>query len=198
MSLLLLHSSSMRVFTGILWFCASRALFSQLLRPKFIPLLDESQQKSIIASVRKLIQVLGSDSVALDDRHAPAIYSHFLSCQLARHNVLPDSDRNTNTFRTEDTIPQYRQDLFAWPDTGNVQQHAVECAGNFQSGIVLQQYGEADMDFSVRHFMDTVLTHSNMSSKNLRPEEIADWPSVNVNVVDNDVTEADTWMRTLY
>jgi transcriptional regulatory protein LEU3 len=174
MSLLLLHSSSMRVFTGILWFCASRALFSQLLRPKFIPLLDESQQKSIIASVRKLIQVLGSDSVALDDRHAPAIYSRFLSCQLARHNVLPDSDRNTNAFRTEDTIPHYRQDpphLFAWPDTGNVQQHAVECAGNFQSGIVLQQYGEADMDFSVRHFMDAVLTRSNMSSKNLRPEE---------------------------
>jgi hypothetical protein len=196
--------------------------FSQLLRPKFIPLLDESQQKKIIASVRTLIQVLGSKSVALDGRHTPALYSRFLSSQLARHNVLTDSDSDADSaIRTEDIIPQYRQDrrhtpphLFAWPDTGNIQNHPVEHITNSQSGVVFQQYGEADMDFSVHHFMDTVKTQDGVSAKNfigLRPEEIfTDWESVHVNVVEKtspdrpDVawstlpTEADAWIHSLY
>ncbi|KIM80774.1 hypothetical protein PILCRDRAFT_822045 [Piloderma croceum F 1598] len=205
-----------------LYVAFASAFLINLLRPKFIPLLDESQQKKIIASVRTLIQVLGSKSVALDGRHTPALYSRFLSSQLARHNVLTDSDSDADSaIRTEDIIPQYRQDrrhtpphLFAWPDTGNIQNHPVEHATHSQSGVVFQQYGEADMDFSVHHFMDTVKTQDGVSAKNfigLRPEEIfTDWESVHVNVVEKtnpdrtDVawstlpTEADAWIHTLY
>lgn len=67
------------------------------------------------------------------------------------------------------------------------------------------------MDFSVRHFVDTVKTHDSMSAKgivDLWPEEIfADWDSVHVNVAEkanHDVTwsaiptEADAWIRALY
>jgi hypothetical protein len=181
--------------------------------------LDESQQKNIIASVRTLIQVLGSKSVALDGRHTPALYSRFLSSQLARHNVPTDSDSDADSsLRTEAIIPQYRQHrrqtpphLYAWPDTGNIQQHhPVAHVTNSQSGVVFQQYGEADMDFSVQHFMNTVKTQD-VSAKNvvdLRPEEIfTDWESVHVNVIEKtspDIawsalpTEADAWIRTLY
>jgi transcriptional regulatory protein LEU3 len=190
---------------------------SQLLRPKFIPLLDESQQKGIVASVRTLIQALGSKSVALDSRHTPALYSRFLSSQLARHSMFTECGADTNVLQTEDIIPQYRQErrqtphLFAWPDTEIIQQHPVEHFSSSQPGVVLQQYGEANMDFSVQHFMDTVKTQDGISAKNfagLRPDEIfADWESVHVNVVEKTSpdaawsaipTEADAWIRTLY
>jgi hypothetical protein len=206
---------SLAVLNGVL---ALTQFLLKLLRPKFIPLLDESQQKKIITSVRTLIQVLGSKSVALDGRHTPALYSRFLSAQLERHTLFADSDSDADsTLRTDDIIPQYRQDrrqtpshLYAWPETGNVQ-HPVDHVTSSQPGVVLQQYGEADMDFSVQHFMDTVKTQDAVSAKNLvgvRPEEIfVDWEAVHVNVIEKTSpevawstlpTEADAWIRTLY
>jgi hypothetical protein len=101
--------------------------------------------------------------------------------------------------------------MFAWPDTGHIQQHPAEHVASSQSGVVFQQYGEADMDFSVEHFMDTVKTQDSITAKNfvgLRPDEIfADWESVHVNVVEKPSpgiawstlpTETDAWIHTLY
>ena len=146
--------------------------FSQFLRPKFIHLLDETQHQNIIASVRTLIQVLRSRSVALDSRHTPALYARFLSCQLARHNVLMDSDNDIdNAVRTEEIIPPYGVDCpqtlpnqFAWPDPENIQHHPVHFVPNSQPAVVLRQF-EADMGFSVQHFMDCEPVHVNIAKK---------------------------------
>jgi len=134
----------------------------------FFLLLNESQQKNIILSVRKLIQVLGSKLVALDDRHTPALYARFLSSQLAVHNVFTDSEIY-GTLRVDDIIPQHRQGRRQTspahlPDVKSVQQHSKEqIAASQQPGVVLQQYGDADMDFGVHHFMDAMKTHNNVN-----------------------------------
>jgi hypothetical protein len=157
--------------------------------------LDKTQHQNIIASVRILIQVLRSGSVALDRQHTPALYAHFLSSQLARHNVFTDSDNDVDSaVQTKEIIPQYGDDCqqmlpnqFACPDPENVQRHLVHCVPNSQPGVVLQQF-EADMDFSVQHITDFVKTHDTISATGiieLQPEEIfANWESVYVNIAE--------------
>lgn len=134
------------------------------MRPKFLPLLSEAKHREIIIVVRNLIAVLGS--TALDGRHTPALYARFLSSLLAKYDVsspLDDCPGSPN----EDVkfVPQYRQErqqtppnLYTWPDTSTLAQEDVALAGPSGSatGMIYQQSGEADMDFSLTHFIRTV------------------------------------------
>ncbi|KAJ6605003.1 hypothetical protein B0H10DRAFT_2229210 [Mycena sp. CBHHK59/15] len=65
------------------------AFLVNLLRPRFLPLVTEATRRDIVRLVGRLINVLGSDSVALDGRHTPALYSRFFSSLLAKHTVFP-------------------------------------------------------------------------------------------------------------
>ncbi|KAJ7470689.1 fungal-specific transcription factor domain-containing protein, partial [Mycena latifolia] len=64
---------------NFLYVSFASAFLVNLLRPKFLPLVKEDTQQNIVRLVSRLINVLRSDSVALDGRHCPALYSRFLS-----------------------------------------------------------------------------------------------------------------------
>ncbi|KAJ7685111.1 hypothetical protein DFH06DRAFT_29979 [Mycena polygramma] len=96
------------------------AFLVNLLRPRFLPLLKDNARRDIVRLVSRLIDVLGSDAVALDGRHTPALYSRFLSSLLAKHNVFPLRDDSP----PQDDVKSYRQfepadtppNVYSWPD----------------------------------------------------------------------------------
>ncbi|KAL0572941.1 hypothetical protein V5O48_009031 [Marasmius crinis-equi] len=144
-----------------LYVAYAAAYLVNLLRPKFLPLLDEATQTEIIDTVSRLIQILSSKEVALDGRHTPALYSRFLSSLLARYNISPraralPSRDGTSMYAQYDTqrdpSPPHS---YSWPDISSPSTTPVE---SFQHdpGTVYQQRGDAEMDFSLTHFVKTV------------------------------------------
>lgn len=153
---------------------ASKLLRSglQFLRPKFMPLLCDTQQRNIVVTVEHLISVLGSSDVALDCRHTPAIYSKFLLNQLNRYRpseasvYRPDSNWEMGDL---EFVPQYHQTreqsppnayLHSWPDSdANFPAGSPGSStpgSDHYSGVVYQRHGEAEIDFSINHFVATV------------------------------------------
>lgn len=126
------------------------------MRPKLLPLIDERTQEEIIITVKHLINVL--KDVALDGRHTPSLYCRFLINLMRKYNkhrspvsnmILPDGVR---------FYPQYSEERQVsppgWPD---IQQSGspsdtVQIPSGYESDIVYQQAGDADMDFSLGHF----------------------------------------------
>lgn len=54
------------------------AFLVKLLHPKFVKHVSGDQRQEIRSLVEKVIAILGSPQVAIDDRHAPKLYSQFL------------------------------------------------------------------------------------------------------------------------
>ncbi|KAG6879520.1 hypothetical protein C0992_001853 [Termitomyces sp. T32_za158] len=138
------------------------AFLINLLRPTLLHLLDGKTQSEIIQDVQDLIKILGSEDVAIDTRHTPALYCRFLSSLLAKHHsVLPQvsfespvSDPYSTPYprdgQTSDTSFTY-----SWPDiTYGVDQHDQQHNGISIGGSY--QAGEVDMDLSLSHFVRTV------------------------------------------
>lgn len=109
--------------------------------------------------MKSLIHVLGSEDVALDGRHTPALYSKFLVNLLSKYNAR--SNRRSET--PPDGIrfhPQFNDERHTsppgWPDIQQVgglpQTGAAHALSEYEPGIVYQQAGDADMDFSLGHF----------------------------------------------
>jgi hypothetical protein len=63
-----------------------------MLRKDPVPLLDEEQRQRVIQLIERLIETLRSKQVAVDDRHAPMLYSRFLSNMLATHKVVVEEE----------------------------------------------------------------------------------------------------------
>ena len=63
----------------------SKLTCEQLLRPEFANLLTQEQTNNIFGLIARLIQVLSSSEVAIDDRHTPKLYARFLAGLLAKH-----------------------------------------------------------------------------------------------------------------
>jgi len=61
-----------------------------MLRKDPVPLLDEEQCQRVIELIERLIETLRSKQVAVDERHAPMLYSRFLSNLLAKHRVVEE------------------------------------------------------------------------------------------------------------
>ncbi|KAF9005589.1 fungal-specific transcription factor domain-containing protein [Cyathus striatus] len=145
---------------NFLYVSFAAAFLINLLRPKLIPLLDENQQDGIISLVTRLIAVLGSKEVALDGRHTPALYSRFLSSLLNKHHVR--GGRNSSGLENPSCSSSYSADsqLVAsqgmhWPDVGQsagISHHFDDLS----EGMIYQQQGDIDMDFSLTHFVRTV------------------------------------------
>lgn len=126
-----------------------------MLRPRFLPLLDEATQEDIIISVQRLIAVLGSEEVALDGRHTPALYSRFLASLLAKHDVTHHQNLESPSDKMR-IYPQYGEDRqhtpnVYWPDT-LTRDTSLHAHRGDSSQLVYQQPGDADMDLSVLHF----------------------------------------------
>ncbi|KAJ3505560.1 hypothetical protein NLJ89_g7355 [Agrocybe chaxingu] len=139
------------------------AFLINLFRPRFVDLLDDHLQRGIIISVTRLITILGSNDVALDGRHTPALYSRFLSSLMARHNLSLDNfgpsggdDSNSRPSNTQDryTTPP---DGFYWPDVPSIPDKSSDGSSEFSGGFGgYQLQGEIEMDFSLSHFIKIV------------------------------------------
>jgi hypothetical protein len=66
------------------------AFLIKMLRKDPVPLLDEEQRQRVIELIERLIETLRSKQVAVDERHAPMLYSRFLSNLLAKHKVVEE------------------------------------------------------------------------------------------------------------
>jgi len=70
------------VFTGF-----AAAFLLKILRPKFSFMMREDREQEIVQLVQRLINLLSSEEVAIDDRHTPKLYSRFLADVLAKHKA---------------------------------------------------------------------------------------------------------------
>jgi len=61
------------------------AFLLKLLRPEFSHLLSREQTNNMLGLIGKLIQVLASSEVSIDDRHTPKLYARFLASLLSKH-----------------------------------------------------------------------------------------------------------------
>lgn len=165
---------------NFLYVAYAAAFLINLLRPKFLPLLEERQQREIIILVSRLIDVLSSRDVALDGRHTPALYSKFLSSLMERHNVkalYTTSDfAGPFTSSYEPARSFTPPHLSSWPDTSFIDPSTPTITPEFTDGLIFQQHGEAEMDFSLNHFVRTVT--QNFPSPSLSSPESADRKSV--------------------
>ncbi|KAF8693794.1 hypothetical protein RHS03_08346, partial [Rhizoctonia solani] len=76
------------------------AFLLKMLRPQFAAARERSQSQNIIALVSRLAEVLGSNEVAIDDRHSPRLYSRFLSGLIQKHtqgSMILAAPSNVNT-----------------------------------------------------------------------------------------------------
>ncbi|KAK1232958.1 hypothetical protein PQX77_003872 [Marasmius sp. AFHP31] len=153
-----------------LYVAFAAAYLVNLLRPKFLPLLDEATQTEIIDIVKRLIHILSSKEVALDGRHTPALYARFLSSLLAKYNVDPraravslDGD-GTAMYAQYDTQRRASPpNSYSWPDISS-SSSPVESYTHHNPGVVYQQRGDAEMDFSLGHFVKTVGVSNSLPS----------------------------------
>ncbi|RDB21455.1 Protein priB [Hypsizygus marmoreus] len=151
---------------NFLYVSYAAAFLINLLRPKFLPLLNETLQGQIIHEVGGLIDVLGSTDVALDGRHTPALYSRFLSSLLSKHNCLPPRSGSESPPNDPRFHPQYSderpltppQPSCSWPDV-MPQEYALS-TNQFYDAFPAQgdmyQGNGPDMDFTLSHFVRTV------------------------------------------
>ncbi|KAJ3786797.1 fungal-specific transcription factor domain-containing protein [Lentinula aff. detonsa] len=148
---------------NFLYVSFSAAYLLNLLRPKLLPLLDENTHEEIIRTVERLINVLRSEDVALDGRHTPALYSRFLINLLSKYNARPKRRSET----PPDSIrfhPQFNEERRpsppGWPDIQQIpsssEHGTAHTLSGYEPGLIYQEAGDADMDFSLGHFVRTV------------------------------------------
>ena len=121
--------------------------------------------------VEKLIEILSCDDVALDGKHSPAVYAKFLSNLLEKY-YTPSLQQDIKTASSEIT-PQYQPSReqsppysYSWPDTPSMigtPEDDHTSAGDlpeasYTEHVVRQLAGEAEMDFSLQHFVRSTIS----------------------------------------
>ncbi|KAF8212315.1 hypothetical protein K438DRAFT_1566839 [Mycena galopus ATCC 62051] len=145
-----------------LYISFAAAFLVNFLRPRFLPLVKADTQRDIVRLVSRLINVLGSDGVALDGRHTPALYSRFLSSLLAKYNVFPERDDSPPT----DDIKFYRQfgldrtesppHVYSWPDIAQSDSVSPHPSDGSDDILIYPRSGDPDMDLSLNNFIRAV------------------------------------------
>ncbi|KAL5501248.1 hypothetical protein ACEPAH_9635 [Sanghuangporus vaninii] len=79
------------------------AFLLKLLRPEFSNFVTREQSNQIFALIGKLIQVLASSEVSIDDRHTPKLYARFLAGLLAKHQPGGSSSGRLHPGRPSDS-----------------------------------------------------------------------------------------------
>jgi hypothetical protein len=126
--------------------------------------------------VKALIQILESNNVAIDRRHAPSLYAKFLSNMLEKYcTPPPQAPTNVGAFSVQGNLLEYNTatstmsigtDLFCWPDIVPDPNHPasgiiVDSNANASSSVSDNSHiaphliGEPDMDFSLTYFLDS-------------------------------------------
>ena len=121
--------------------------------------------------VEKLIGILSSDDVALDGKHSPAVYAKFLSTLLGKY-YTPSLQQDVKTASSEimaqyqplrEQTPPY---AYSWPDTPSLVGTPEDDQGSaedlpddsYAEHVVRQLAGEAEMDFSLQHFVRSTIS----------------------------------------
>jgi len=140
-----------------------------------VPLLDEKLQRELIISVSRLIAILGSADVALDERHTPALYSRFLSSLMMKH-ALVTSDGSHGLTKPCSLQAKDRQMTPSvgskWPEHAQPESSS-DCSGSFDYSNDLgcqRPRQEIEMDYSMSSFIKTV-TQKWPSSTNMDIQE---------------------------
>ncbi|GJE87173.1 Zn(II)2Cys6 transcription factor [Phanerochaete sordida] len=160
-------------------FCAGFLL--NLLRPKLLPLLDAEHCRDIVKLVKELIAIISSKEVILDGRHSPALYSKFLINLLEKYYTPALRDR----IGSAESPPQHSGDedrsseAYSWPDRPSHEPTPGPEPDEGQYGsqgvpVVREQDGDAEMDFSLSHFVESALPPPNPA-----PPQQGYWPMPN-------------------
>ncbi|EKM55367.1 uncharacterized protein PHACADRAFT_95777, partial [Phanerochaete carnosa HHB-10118-sp] len=147
-------------------FCAGFLL--NLFRPRLLPLLDASQCRDIVKLVKRLIVILGSNVVALDGRHSPALYSKFLRNLFEKYYtpaLREQIDAVESPPQHSGDEDQYYPETHSWPDVPSHEPasgpHPDSQFGGRGSPVVQEQAGDNEMDFSLSHFVSSALPLAN-------------------------------------
>ncbi|PPQ88004.1 hypothetical protein CVT25_001083 [Psilocybe cyanescens] len=158
---------------SFLYVSFAAAFLINLFRPRFLHLLNDATQNDIIAIVSRLITVLGSNDVALDGRHTPALYARFLSSLMSKHGLVnsnAQSPRNKQSRSSSSSFnSEHRQispsDGFYWPDIPQSENSSgsqtPDVPGGFGYQTRLQE--SMNMDFSLSHFIKIVTSQQPVS-----------------------------------
>lgn len=132
---------------NFLYVSFAAAYLLNLLRPRFLSLLDEYAVDEIISNVRGLIDVLRSKKVALHGRHTPVLYAQFLESLLNTHSEVllrrdsvPGSSFDMSGNSRDHTPPG----TYFWPDVGP--------STGMRPSFPYDPPHAGDMDFSLLHF----------------------------------------------
>lgn len=163
--------------SNFLYVSFAAAFLINLLRPKFGPLLNEPEKGEVVGTVSNLINVLGSPDICIDGKHAPALYSRFLSTLLRQHCPKPllDACTSSNAFSGgspsgSDGYDRGGSDYgSSWPDVSGASGGHSSGGSDLSSGMVYHQHGDPAMDFSLNHFVKTV-TNQNFSARAMVPD----------------------------
>lgn len=91
------------------WVC------SQLLKPEFSSLITKDQEGDIFELIGRLIQILNSAEIAIDDRHTPRLHARFLAGLLSRHRR---DVATTGRLHAQQPPPQAQYDMDPSSSTG--------------------------------------------------------------------------------
>ncbi|KAF8530244.1 fungal-specific transcription factor domain-containing protein [Hysterangium stoloniferum] len=130
------------------------AFLLKLLRPDFAGIVNRSHKDHILSLVRRLIRLLGSPEIAVDDRHTPKLYSRFLSGLVARYSTRkPKGEAGSKV--PEGTAPKQNRNNNPAPDPNagsNVQQNVTQTSPahllNVSDAQYQNQYGHQQVSMS--------------------------------------------------
>jgi transcriptional regulatory protein LEU3 len=129
----------------------------KLFSPEFLPLLTEQQKREIISLVQKLVQILGSEHVAMHGRHTPALYSRFIDGLLSKYQLYARATtlNSPTDYMASQASPQWT----SWPYTQDGHPRTISnSSSDFLQFSTNQRHGETGMDLSLPYFLQSVHT----------------------------------------
>lgn len=122
--------------------------------------------------MQRLIEILGSDAVALDGRHSPALYSKFLSNLLEKYYtpaLREQIDGAESPPHPSSDEGQHFSATFSWPDVPSYEPtpsaEPDDHSGGQGSHVVREEEGDAEMDFSLSHFVQSAIPPANTTQQ---------------------------------
>jgi len=167
---------------NFLYVSFAAAFLINLFRPRYSTLLDDGLKNELPSLLSHLIAILGSNNVALDGRHTPALYSRFLSSLMRKHRITVDYHESTGENMDNSRSPQEQDrqgpvtDSFPWPDIStSTASNAYSTSATFKGAGHQTTTGWLDMDFSLSHFIKTVTETTTPPSETDFPQSSKGW-----------------------
>ncbi|KJA20235.1 hypothetical protein HYPSUDRAFT_68639 [Hypholoma sublateritium FD-334 SS-4] len=150
--------------SNFLYMSFAAAFLINLFRPRYLSLLDTTLRQEVIVSVSRLISILGSNDVALDGRHTPAVHSKFLSTLMLKRGLTMNNMWTLSREQSPHSDPGHRQltppDEFSWPDVQGPSTPSQNPSLRLGSSCGAQFQSDRLMDYSLSHFIKTVISYA--------------------------------------